>query len=341
MGKIKDDELPSNRYKRDLLKNIKIKELEDTCKSDNTKYNCISQAIEFCTSLYSNYHTIRKRFCELQNDPKCCIDVNYYIDYVNEIIKSSKFNDPTKEEYIQKIEQIWRDYFGKTHAYKCTREENTHSKYERCIINQLSDFFNDKDYLEKASSQNSNIYIEYDQYIQEKLSNILKCEKLNSENISITINDQPIAQRVKCNNLPLKSQLLKNNIINNVQNIKVTFSAEAIRTPARDDHSHTPVEESRITHGTGFAETGSPLVIEPLDETNSSFTRIIVTVISMILGIFFLFLMLYKFSPFGSLVNNRIKKGGEIQQTINYEKIQLLEEPEDSQYYIKYDSSSH
>ncbi|SBT54116.1 PIR Superfamily Protein [Plasmodium ovale wallikeri] len=340
MGKINEGELPSNRYRNDILKSLKINELENICKSHNVGDECIERIRALRSELYMKYHAIRSQCYNESNDPKCCREVNYCIDNIISIIQSSKYNDSDKKDYIDMVEGDWKSIFEKSHQYVCTRERDAYSIYKRCILSQLYDFNDDKEYLEHKAIESPDIYQLYDEYLNEKWSKILKYEKANNEDINITIDRTPVKQKVKCNNLPLKHHMLKSIITNKVENIKLTVSSESISHLQLDTYSEAERGVSRVSHSTGSEETDPLIEIKQADETNSASTRILVTAIPMLLGSFFFLLMLYKFSPLGSLVKNRVKKGGKIQKTLDYEKTELVE-PEDNQYYIGYDTSSY
>ncbi|SBT00065.1 PIR Superfamily Protein [Plasmodium ovale curtisi] len=340
MGKINEDELPSNRYRKEILLNSEISKLARTCITLNNESECIEKIRELDTKLYTRYHAIRGKCLNMSSDPKCCTDTNYYIDNIVSIIKSSNFDYSYKQDYINVVEDFWKDKFGKNHEYVCHRKKETHSTYERCILSQLYDFNDDKEYLEHRSRENPDIYQMYDEYLDEKWSKILKYEKVNNEDINITIDRTPVKQKVKCNNLPLKYHMLKSIITNKLENIKLTVSSESISSLPLGTYSEAERGVSLVSHSTGSEEKDPLIEIEPSDETNSASTRILVTAISMLLGTFFFFLMLYKFSPLGSFVNNRVKKREKIQKTLDYEKTELAE-PDDNQYYIGYDPSSY
>ncbi|SBT02008.1 PIR Superfamily Protein, partial [Plasmodium ovale curtisi] len=338
--KINEDELPSSRYTKEILNNSENDELVRTCITLNNENGCIEKILELDTKLYMRYRAIREKCLNMSSDPKCCRDTNYCIDNIVSIIKSSNFDYSFKQDYINVVEEFWKDKFGKNHEYVCHRKNETHSTYERCILGQLYDYNDDKSYLRTNLQENKNIFQEYDKYLEEKWSRIFKSEKSNNEDIKILINGKSIEQTVKCNNSPLKNTILSSIVTDPITNISVIFSPESTKFLAKGGHSKDLVEESKMTHDKGSTETDPPMETEPVDETNSALTRIIVAVISTFLGIFFLFLMLYKFSPLGSLINNRVKKRGKIQKTLDYEKTELVE-PEDNQYYIRYDHSSY
>ncbi|SBS93665.1 PIR Superfamily Protein [Plasmodium ovale curtisi] len=338
---MKNDKLPSNRYKNKFLNNIEIKELEKTCKSDDTKHNCLAEALNLCSKLYFNYHAIRRKCYEDSNNPRCCIDVNYYIDYIVAIIKSAQFNDSTKLENIQEVENFWRDKFVKTHKYKCKREENTYSVYKRCVLKQLHDFYEDKSYLDENSSEQNDKYKQYDQYFREKWCEILKNEKMNSEDLNITINQSSIKEIVKSNNLPLSSELLRAFNINPRENINITFSIEPAKTDRANLRFDGQTTVSEIRHSMHATDAKLPLEKETEVKKKFYIPRTIVIVPSIFFAIFIICSMFYKFSPIGSWIHTRISKNKKIEQPINYEKTQIFEESEDNQYYIGYDSSPH
>ncbi|SBS91078.1 PIR Superfamily Protein [Plasmodium ovale curtisi] len=319
--KINEDELPSNRYRNDILKSLKINELENICKSQNVGDECIERIRALSSELYMKYHTIRSECYNESNNPKCCREVNYSIDSIISIIQSSKYNDSDKKDYIDMVEGDWKGIFEKSHKYVCTRERDAYSIYKRCILSQLYDFSDDKKYLEDKSRENRDIYKVYDEYLDEKWSKILKYGKVNNEYINITIDRPLVKQKVKCNNLPLKYHMLESIITNKVENIKLTVSSESMSSIPLGTYSEAERGVSRVSHSTDSEETDPLIEIKPSDETNSASTRIL-------------------FSPLGSLVNNRVKKREKIQKTLDYEKTELVE-PEDNQYYIGYDPSSY
>ncbi|SBT57563.1 PIR Superfamily Protein [Plasmodium ovale wallikeri] len=340
MGGINENELPSNKYKKQILTNSEINELEKICITHNKENECIEKIRSLDTQLYSRYHRIRSQCNKESRDPRCCRDMNYCIDNIISIIKTSKFNDSYKKEYIDIIENYWRGIFDKRHEYECKREKETDSIFKRCILSQLYDYNDDKNYLVTTFGEKGNVFQEYDKYLVDKWSRILKSEKSNAEHINITINRDLTMKKIKCNNLPLTYDFLSTSIINDLQEVNVEFETQNAEMKALVLPTDNAGLSSQTIHSANSIEEGV-MQTETVNQTNSSFIRIIVTVISMFLGFCFLSLVLYKFSSLGSLVNERNKKAKKKQKILNYENTQFIEEPEYNQYYIGYDSSYH
>lgn len=116
-------------------------------------------------NLMLGYHNIKK-ICSKNSDPKCCRDINYYLDLVTIFIKKSKLDEEEKKDLLKYVEDYWNDKLEKRGDYTCLRELNEDSIRKRCILKQLYDYCDDKGEIADKEE-------EYNTYLEKKWLKII------------------------------------------------------------------------------------------------------------------------------------------------------------------------
>ncbi|SBT55355.1 hypothetical protein POVWA1_069440 [Plasmodium ovale wallikeri] len=177
-GGLNVDELPSNKHKDELIKKTNFTELEKEGAFDNNEANGIPLLSKLNPMLRLGYYQIKKT-CSKDNDPKCCRDINYYLDLVTAFIKKSNYDEEGKKELIDYIEEYWEEIFEKG-DYVCTRELDEELVRKRCILKQLHDYCDDKNDIADKEG-------EYITYLKKKWLKIIDYTTSTEDNLYFKI----------------------------------------------------------------------------------------------------------------------------------------------------------
>ncbi|SBS94096.1 PIR Superfamily Protein [Plasmodium ovale curtisi] len=136
------ENLPSNVYKKKLCKNYDVSILHEKTAHVNGYEDCEEEVKKFYSNFITNHGNLETE-CK-QNGPKCCRDVNYYIDLVTGIISASQLEDLEKNKLIKKVEIEWEPNIRAQNIYTCEREtdlDSIHKKWEKILsyTNEISD----------------------------------------------------------------------------------------------------------------------------------------------------------------------------------------------------------
>ncbi|SBT02201.1 unspecified product, partial [Plasmodium ovale curtisi] len=173
--------VPSGRLKRDFDETVlgsnyfiqtlyedknfdkHIKEIETNI-SGNDSEKIISTISEQFKKIYND---ITQNYI-VDEESKCCRNINYYFDLLYSIIKSSdKLSDVNLNNVIAQIEQKWEKVPKIRNKNKCKGETDLDSIRIRCILKHLQDLKNDKNFI-ISFTQN------YTKYLGEKWEKISK-----------------------------------------------------------------------------------------------------------------------------------------------------------------------
>ncbi|SBT84502.1 PIR protein [Plasmodium ovale] len=156
--------LPSNKYKIKLCENYDVSELHKKTAYVNDYEYCEEQFEDFYKKFLRNLGELKTE-CE-KNGPKCCRDVNYYIDFVTGIIKASQLDDTEKSKLIKKVEIEWEPNIRAKNIYTCERQRDLDSIRKRCILQHLYDLKEDEYFISSFAQ-------DYKNYLDEKWKKIL------------------------------------------------------------------------------------------------------------------------------------------------------------------------
>ncbi|SBT73384.1 Plasmodium vivax Vir protein, putative [Plasmodium ovale] len=356
------DGLLSNTYKDQLLKGTNFAQLEKG-ELNSHQANGIRLLNELNLVLRINYYNIKKK-CSKESDPKCCRDINYYLDLVTAFIKKSNNDNIDQKELIDHVENYWREIFEKRDN-DCQRILDEESIRKRCILKQLHDYCDDKkDIVGKE--------VEYNDYLKEKWDKIISFNTVTNDDLYFKIKDWNNNESFNYKEFLLTpkgdcSHDYKKVILSHISLFKGKPTTEVMNKEVVSDvHADAAIgksedkgREERQDSGEGvrlsrdfggatadqaFRQPG-PEEGEREAEGDKLSLPLLQTPLSagfsVVGAVFFLF-FLYKFSPVGPWISTLIKNNpGEKRGTSDDESFLFLNNPEHNDHYISYNSISH
>ncbi|SBS93017.1 PIR protein [Plasmodium ovale] len=324
-GIIKEDNLPSHIYEKKLSEDLKIEELENYCKSEDTYNDSYSFIARFNGKLSSNF-TNNKYECEQTSYSKCCRNLNYYLDLVLGIIKSSNISEPDQRKLIELIDVYWKISFQYNQLHGCKREENPYSKEKRCILKQLHDYCDDKTYLQETFSDEAKRKTAYNKYQKSKWDKIFNHSELNTPTLYININDQTVKKFEKYDDVLLTYDEIHSIECDKLQSTKIEISDKNLQSEAHAETTRLQLEASQLEGG----DPQQAALQTEIDQvpSGSPLLNILLSVGFVVFGIISFSFVIYKFSPLRTWIRTNIIKKN---KTINYinEEVpyELLDDP--------------
>ncbi|SBT84527.1 PIR protein [Plasmodium ovale] len=362
-GGLNVDELPSNKHKDELIKKTNFTELEKEGAFDNHEANGIPLLNQLNPMLKLGYHKI-KRTCSKDSDPKCCRDINYYLDLVTAFIKKSNYDKEGKKGLINYIEEYWKEIFGKR-DYVCTRELDEESVRKRCILKQLYDYCDDKNDIADKEG-------EYNTYLEKKWLKIIGYTTSTEDDLYFKIEGWNTNQLFNFKDFLLKPQdacspdyknvtlshisLFNEKPVHKVLGERAKASKNADEGRGRggreqqvplppSDEDPIRSEGVRLTTGLEGETLDHVAKLGPEEREVKSSLPLWETPLSAgfsVAGSIFFFFFLYKFSPIGPWINTLIKKDSKGARGMNEdESLLFLNHPEYKDHCISYNSVSH
>ncbi|SBS98765.1 hypothetical protein POVCU1_048620, partial [Plasmodium ovale curtisi] len=167
-------------------------------------------------SLCANHEIVRKS----KDENKYFRDVNYYLDLVNGIIKSiTKFSPILKDKIINNNEDYWKKVPEVKYIDKCTRKTDLDSIRKRCILKQIHDLKIDKNIIQMQSK-------DYNNYLNEKWSEIIKYTNEHNENLFIKIENDYIGIIEKYENFLVSSDFICDAKLDELSADDITISTD-------------------------------------------------------------------------------------------------------------------
>ncbi|SBT02094.1 PIR Superfamily Protein [Plasmodium ovale curtisi] len=363
------DKLPSNKYKDALLKRTDFTKLEKEGTFDENPSENYQMLNNFNRDLMLGYHDI-KRTCSPDGDPKCCRDVNYFLDLLTIFIKKSKINEGEKNDLIKHVEDYWKDKLVKRNN-NCPRELDEDSMRKRCISKQLYDYCDDKSVTEKKELQ-------YNEYLNIKWDRIISYTNSNNKYLYYNIKYNNNNERINFKDFLLNPRDFSFINCQALEKYDITFSDEktfnelenASQVPYTIVHPVVGAKPGRET----IADTGEGIILSrdlggntqhhvvaqsesaqrtdnarEVDESEEALgaqaeTPLWETPLSAVFsvgGIAFFFFFLYKFSPVGPWINTLLRKTPEVGKSMyKDESLLFLNHPQYKDHYISYNSIS-
>ncbi|SBT84524.1 PIR protein [Plasmodium ovale] len=211
------DKLPSNEYKIKLCDNYDIPKLEDGALYVSEYDDCEEPVKNFYKNFIRNHDNLKKE-CK-QNGPKCCRDVNYYLDLVTGIIKASHLEDFDKSKLIKKVEIEWEPNIRAQNIYTCERETDLDSIRKRCILQHLYDLKDDENNIFSFSK-------EYKSYLDKKWEKILSYTNEISDKLFIKIENNSMGIIENYKNFLGSSDYICYNNLDKLNEEEITFSRD-------------------------------------------------------------------------------------------------------------------
>ncbi|SBT55205.1 unspecified product [Plasmodium ovale wallikeri] len=323
----KKEDLSSYEYKKILCKNDEIKTLESLTSNVSDYYDREGPFDNFNRDFKKNHDDLKTE-CS-KNGPKCCRDVNYYLDYATGIFRTSQLEDHDKQILIKRLrDELERD-IKDNDIYICERKTDIDSTRKRCILQHLHDLKEDEksilSFLEK-----------YKEHLVEKCKKIISYTNEESDKLFIKIenNSMGIVENYKYF-LDSSDYICGNNLDElNDDDIKISTNMNDFITSISLDKISLNVEKNLCFN---------KRYVDMLKHKALNLQRInnFLSIGIALLGFFLILVFLHEFSPLGSLLRRFTKKKIEIDENSNDEIINSYENSENGRPYISYHSTSH
>ncbi|SBT02331.1 PIR Superfamily Protein [Plasmodium ovale curtisi] len=320
----KEENLPSNEYKQILCKSDDIKKLKNGTLHVSDFVDCEESVNTFYEN-FSRNHDIFKTKCVKGNGPKCCRDVNYYLDLVTGIFKETLLENDDKNKLIKKVEEEWEPNIRAQNIYTCERQKDLDSTRKRCILQHLYDLKEDETFILSFPKN-------YKEYLGEKWKQI----------ISYTNSPGDLFIKIENNSMGIienYSQFLDSSDYicgNNLDEL----STDHIKISTDVNSFLTSISLDRISPNLGTKICYNKSYVDMLKYKASNIQSInnALSIGIAFLGIFLILIFLYEFSPLGKLLRRCAKKKDNIHENIREEMIESYENSENERPYISYHS---
>ncbi|SBS91726.1 PIR Superfamily Protein [Plasmodium ovale curtisi] len=323
----KKEDLPSYEYKKILCEKDEIETLENKTSHTNDYSNCVEQFNNFNTKFKSNHDNL-KRECN-KNGPKCCRDVNYYLDFATGIFKSSMLENDDKNKLIKRLEEDLEVSLRKNDIYVCERPTDLDSTRKRCILQHLYDLKEDEKSMLSFEKN-------YKDHLKEKWGKIINYtnEVYDKLFIKIENNSMGIVENYK-NFLNSSDYICGNNLDK--------LSAHDIKISTDMDDFLTSISLDKISLNVEKNLCFNKRYVDMLKYKASNLQRInnSLSIGVAVLGVLLIFIFLYEFSPLGRFLRRHTKKQIEVDENPNDEIPDSYENSENGRPYISYHSTSH
>ncbi|SBS93071.1 PIR Superfamily Protein [Plasmodium ovale curtisi] len=321
------EDLSSYKYKKILCKNDEIKKLEELTSSVSDYEDCKQPFDNFNTNFRSNHDELKTQ-CS-KNGPKCCRDVNYYLDFATGIFKSSLLENDDKNLLIKRLEDELEVSLRKNDVYVCERPTDLDSTRKRCILQHLYDLKEDEKSMLSFEKK-------YKDHLKEKWEKIISYtnEKYNNLFIKIENNSMGIVEDYA--NFLHSSDYICGNDLDELSDddIKISTNINNFLTSISLDKIPLNVQKNLCFN--------KPYV-DMLKQKALNLQRInnVLSIGIALLGFFLILVFLYEYSPLGRFLRRRTKKQFEVDENANDEIPDSYENSENGIPYISYHSTSH
>ncbi|SBT55269.1 PIR Superfamily Protein [Plasmodium ovale wallikeri] len=266
----------------------------------------------------------------ISDEIKYCRDMNYYLDLVTGIIKSSKkIPNNLKDKAVANVEQNWEKVPNGKITGKCTREANVDSLHKRCILKQLYDLVEDKDFIKGFP-------VDYKKYLNEKWDKIIEYANILYGNLYIKIENDSMGI------IGPYSYIL--NSIDYICDAGLPkLSLDDITISTDIDSLINTISLEKISANDSNRECYNKTYIDMLKKKTSDIQRVnnLLSIGIALLGFTLILIFLYNFSPLGSLLRRFAKKKIEIDENMSEEEMsELYDNSENERQYISYNSVS-
>ncbi|KMZ98467.1 hypothetical protein PVNG_05244 [Plasmodium vivax North Korean] len=146
-----DDNLPSSEFDKQFRQSINLDTLENAALYKENKVN-IENWLQNFTTQFSHYYNKESVKWHKNIHGKRCRDLNYYVDYIIDLISELEFKGnrgkrvKASKTEIDTVKQSMKSLFKHSDKFKCDREEEDYVK-RIPIKKDLDDFCENRDYL--------------------------------------------------------------------------------------------------------------------------------------------------------------------------------------------------
>ncbi|SBT83653.1 PIR protein [Plasmodium ovale] len=323
-----EENLPSNKYKKKLCKKDEIEKLQNSTLYVSDYIDCEDEVNKFYAKFKTNHDNLKMN-CNNENGPKCCRDVNYYIDRVTGIFKSSLLSDSDKNRLIKNLEDDFESSIRANDIYTCERPKDLGSTRKRCILQHLYDLKEDEHFILSYAEA-------YKKYLEEKWEKIINYTDIQPSSLFFKIenNSMGIIENYK-KFLDSSDYICDNNLDE--------LSADDIKISTNVNSFLTSISLDRMSPNLGKNICYNKPYVDMLKYKASNLQRInnALSIGVAVLGVLLIFIFLYEFSPFGSLLRRCTNKKIEVDENKNDEMQELNDNSENGIPYINYHSVTH
>ncbi|SBT53303.1 PIR Superfamily Protein [Plasmodium ovale wallikeri] len=322
-------QLPSNLFLQSLHRDKEIQiynnDIETYKSKNNTK--------EIISKIDASFEKIRQDIINNYNtdEIKCCMDMNYYADLLDAIIKSpDTLSKQIQNNLISKIHQEWVKILQVKNIEECTRETDLDSIRKRCILKHMHDLNIDKDHIIVYSNQ-------YKKYLGDKWGKIIRYTNPHIGGLYIKIETDSMGIIEKYDYFLDSSEYICDNGIDKLSTDDITISTDV------DSIINTISLEVAPSNNVNKA-CYNEKYIEMLKIKASRIQRMNnhLCIGIALLGFSLILIFLYRFSPLGNLLRRFMKKKIEVDENMSDEIMsELYENSQNERQYITYHSSSH
>ncbi|SBT73796.1 PIR protein [Plasmodium ovale] len=323
----KKEDLSSYEYKKILCKNDEIKTLEKHT-SNVSDYDLCKEPFDNFNRDFKKNHDDLKTECS-KNGPKCCRDVNYYLDYATGIFRASQLEDHDKQRLIKRLEDELERGLRDNSMYPCERPTDLDSTRKRCILQHLYDLKEDEKSMLSFEKQ-------YKNHLSEKWKKIISYTNEESDKLFIKIENNSMGIVENYANFLHSSDYICGNDLDELSDDDIKISTDM-------DDFITSISLDKISLNVQKNLCFNKRYVDMLKHKALNLQRInnFLSIGIALLGFFLILVFLHEFSPLGSLLRRFTKKKIEVDENANDEILDSYENTENERSYISYHSTSH
>ncbi|SBT74469.1 hypothetical protein POWCR01_000220100 [Plasmodium ovale] len=259
----------------------------------------------------------------------CCRNINYYIDLLNAIIRSTNtFSKDIQDNIIDKVEEQWKRILQIKSIDKCTKDIDLDSIRKRCILKHIHDLKLDKLFIKTFSEQ-------YTQYLREKWDTIIKYINGNVD-LYIKIENDFMGIIENYNNFFHSADNICDVDLNKLSSHDITIS-----TDWNSLMNSISLKKFTTEHHEKSCYNKSYIEMLKLRTSNIQSMNNFLSIAISLLGFSLILIFLYRFTPLGSMIRRHTKKNVEVHENMRDEIPELYENYENEGPYITYNSASH
>ncbi|SBS95327.1 unspecified product [Plasmodium ovale curtisi] len=321
-----EENLPSNKYKKKLCKKNEIQALKNGTLYVSDYDDCKDAVNTFYSNFKTNHDNLKTN-CNKENGPKCCRDVNYYLDRVTGIFKSSLLSDSDKNRLIKNLEDELESSIRANDIYTCERQKDLDSTRKRCILQHLYDLKEDEHFILSYAEA-------YKKYLDEKWEKIIRYTNEESTNLFIKIENDSMGIVENYKNFLYSSDYICGNNLDEL-------SADAIKISTDMDNFITSISLDKISSNVEKNLCFNKRYVDMLKYKASTIQRINNALIIGIalLGVFLTFIFLHELSPLGGFLRRCTKNKIQVEENMIEVIPKLYENCENRKPYISYHST--
>ncbi|SBS81993.1 PIR protein [Plasmodium ovale] len=331
-GNSNDSRFPSNINKNIYCEKDDIGKLYNIYKIRN-EYDDFSSWLEDIKNNLQQIYSKMKQNCSRNNYEKCCMNANHFLDYIVGIIKESHLEIIDQNKLIKEIEDRLKQIFRDNEEHNCTRKNDLYSTHKRCIIKQLIDLYDDKNYIGDVTSQ-------YGRYLEDKWNQILKYTNEKDDKLYFKIKSDSMVIIGRYRDFLLSSKNFCDNDCKNIKVDNISISTNYLDILSKEDiidfqYKAADKKNHHYLDTVSYNEIMNYKI--PYELQN-----ILVPGGFSILGFSFIIFLLYKFGPLGSWLPSWARKNNNTRQILSEEITEnFLGHSENTSNYLSYHSLSH